>query len=583
MATYNVGYNAAGTLLDFATINDAYVGASAGDTLTLWYSDAQRNPFWIAQINGGSATAKNLNLIGGLDSQKIVIIFSFAPFYSWLPTTSGNSLTIRNITFRWTGSTANSYGLKFDGTTSGNTAVVDSCRFIGGPYYGIQAYAAYSQTIKNCFFNGVARPVLGDGDSLVYLHNCTMINCTSSINLQYSGEIINCVFINSGTTQSFGAGVTAAYNVSTGNAPGTDGLSNAIYDELRFWQTDLGGLGLIAPQIFPDSALAFGGTPITGITSDIDGLAYATGVTPRGCSMGRDILPSRGRVLSTETYNGAAPLSGLFINADPAYYLLGYSWGAGGTSYDGEYVCGDAPDAPFITSTATASGAVTLTIDCGMDNTAYAYYRPASQVSSWVLGGTSVGPGDIEISSLIDGSPSEFIAVASAAGAWSLPSDTVTLIPNGTTADMEIIMNAVAAAITAAGLSSYSGTAVTAEVRNPPIVDHDESLACLVCEAGEEVNPEMSGVNTGVYRVAVRIFERLPANAASDAATLSKERVLIQSIRRLFPGRRLTGMSDVFCMSETGAESIPPDMLREENVIATELTFEFRKRHIRGA
>lgn len=338
MATYNVGYNAAGTLLDYATINDAFAAASAGDTLILWYSNTSRNPAWIGQINSGSATTKNVNLIGGLGTQKTTILcYNIGTFYNWTPNTPDNSLLIQNLTFRLIYFAGSTICLKFDGTASGNSAVVDSCRFIGGFYFGIQCYASFSQTIKNCFFCCLARPVLGDSDSTVYLYNSTAINCPLSINLQNAGEIKNCVFINAGATQYFGAGVTASNNASTDTAPGTSGQSNLIFDELRFWATDLGGYGLIAPQIFPDSALASGGTDV-GLTTDIDGLAYNAGVYPIGCSRGHTILPNIGTVLDSETYNGLVPISGTFSNLSESAAVLGTSWGEDGTEYSGNVV-----------------------------------------------------------------------------------------------------------------------------------------------------------------------------------------------------------------------------------------------------
>jgi hypothetical protein len=575
------GYDASGNALAYATPNDAFVAASAGDTLVQWYSDATRNPKFTGQINSGSATAKGVSIRGALPNQQSTILCSNVnAFYNWDDDVGNASVTISNLTFRLTNNpSALTLCLKFDGATS-NTATVDSCRFIGGFVFAIQAYAA-ATTIKNCFFHGIGRPVIGAGATVVNFHNNTCIDCPSAVNIQTNGEIKNSVFLNSGAVQFPGASVVSVNNVSTGTAPGTGALSGVIYDELRMWETDLGGYGMLSPQVFPDSVLASGGVDV-GLTSDINGLAYTAGTFPRGCSRGVDILPTRTRVLSTETYNGTAALTGQFINADVAYYLDGHTWGAGGTEFSGEYVCGSAPDAPVIVSGTPGDGVVVFDLTAGTDHTVSVFSRAASYADSWILAGTRAGSGTLEATGLTNGQPREFVAVSSAAGAYSLPSDSVVRIANGTAADMELILNAVAAQITAAGLTSHDGTSITAEVRMPPIMDQDESLACLVCESGEEIMPNMTGVNDGIYRVAVRLFERLGATASADAATLSKERVLIQSIRRMFPGRRLTALSDTICLSETGMESIPADMLNDEKVIATELTFEFRKRHIRG-
>jgi len=583
MPTLKVGYDAAGTLQDYATINDAFAAASAGDTLELYYSDAAKNPKWTGQINAGSATTKGVNISGTLTGQQTTVLVSGVNmFYNWTNTDGGAAVQISNLTFRLTNNPSSAtVCLRFDGST-GNTATVDSCRFVGGFAFAAQSYAP-ATTIKNCLFHGVGRPVLGDSDTTVYFWNNTCIDCPSSINIQYAGEIINSVFLNSGATQYFGAEVTATNNVSTGTAPGTGGLDSVSYPDLRLWETDLGGYGMIAPQVFPDSILASGGTAIAGISTDINGLSYTAGTTPRGCSRGVDILPTQGHVLSTETYNGTAALTGQFVNAGAAYYLLGYTWGAGGTEFSGEYVCGDAPAAPSILSGTAGNGTVTLDLSGGTDHVIAVYSRPASYAESWALAGTRAGPGTFDATGLTNGQPREFVAVASAAGAYSLPSDSIVRIASGTTSDMELILNAVAAQITAAGLTTYSGTAVAAEVRMPPVVDHHETFACLVAESGEEIAPNMTGVNDGIYRVAVRFFERLGDAASADDATISRERVLIQNIRRMFPGRRLTGLADTICLSESGMESIPADMLNDEKCIATELTFEFRKRHIRGA
>ena len=585
MPTLNVGYDAAGTLQDYATIADAFAAASTGDTLMLWYSDANRNPKWKATaILGGGVTTKGVSIIGALPAQRATILCSgIASFYIWTPTSGAASITIQNLTFRATNNpNAATICLKFDGTAEGNLATVDSCRFIGGFVYTMQLYAEWAQTIKNCLFHGTERAILCDSTALVYFWNNTIVDCSNAIS-QNLGEVRNCVFLNSGATQYLAAGVTATNNVSTDTAPGTDALSSVVVDTLRLWETDLGGYGMIAPQVFPDSVLASGGTAIAGISTDINGLAYTSGTTPRGCSRGVDILPTQGHVLSTETYNGTAALTGQFVNADAAYYLTGYTWGAGGTEFSGEYVCGAAPAAPSILSGTAGNGTVTLDLSGGTDHVIAVYSRPASYAESWALAGTRAGSGTIDIAGLTNGQPREFVAVASAAGAYSLPSDSIVRIASGTTSDMELILNAVAAQITAAGLTTYSGTAVAAEVRMPPVVDHHETFACLVAESGEEIAPNMTGVNDGIYRVAVRFFERLGDAASADDATISRERVLIQNIRRMFPGRRLTGLADTICLSESGMESIPADMLNDEKCIATELTFEFRKRHIRGA
>lgn len=254
--------------------------------------------------------------------------------------------------------------------------------------------------------------------------------------------------------------------------------------------------------------------------------------------------------------------------------------------YEGVFVSGGGvpPAAPLFASATPTDGTVNFSLTAGgTADTIVIYSRPASHAAGWAYAGSRTGSGTVNIGGLTNGQPVEYVSYAISGGLNSAPSNTITRIASGTTADMELIMAAVADAITSAGLSSYDGIAIAAEVRMPPIVDHHENLACIVCESAEELTPDMTSINTGTYRVAVRIFERLGSNAANDTAFISRERALIQSIRRMFPGRRLAALPDVYCTAETGNETIPPDALRDENVIATELTFEFRKRHTRGA
>lgn len=425
MATYNVGYNAAGTLLDFATINDAYVGSSAGDTLVFWYSDTNRNTKWFGQFNAGVATAKNLNLIGGLPNQKATILYTNIIYY-WTPDVPGAAMTIQNLSFRGINAASGAVQFRISGSTENCSFIMDSCRLLGGFTYGIQAYALFPQTIKNCYFNGINRATYAQTDSIVYFNNNTTIDCLGGIYLLNSfGEIKNCVFINSGSVQYFGSRVTASHNVSTATAPGDNATSNVIADTLRFWSTDLGGYNLESPQIFPDSVLASGGTAITGISTDIDGLDYDSGVTPRGCSRGRDILPSRSRVLSTETYNGSVPLSGLFVNVDPAAVLTGETWGYD-DEFTGTYEAGSSLTRPTIAAEDLGDGEtieVTITgSDLGTTNSIFAQPRAGGP---WALLGTISGDDSAEYAL----APGRYwlVAESSAPGATTISANLVAL------------------------------------------------------------------------------------------------------------------------------------------------------------
>ena len=142
---------------------------------------------------------------------------------------------------------------------------------------------------------------------------------------------------------------------------------------------------------------------------------------------------------------------------------------------------------------------------------------------------------------------------------------------------IEQIMAAVAAEVNTAALTDSEGHAIAAAVEVPPNFE-DVTEACVkVFPDGDDVTPNHSQTNEGVYRVNVALCELV--SAADVRFRHMKNREAVQD---LFVGSRLVGMPAYYCRGVTSPSAISLEALEERHHGISVVTLEFVALRSRG-
>ena len=73
MADITVGYDAAGSALDYTTMASAYAAATEYDTLIPYYYNTTKRRYWLEALSAiGNTASKMINITGGLPGQQVI-------------------------------------------------------------------------------------------------------------------------------------------------------------------------------------------------------------------------------------------------------------------------------------------------------------------------------------------------------------------------------------------------------------------------------------------------------------------------------------------------------------------------------
>jgi len=142
---------------------------------------------------------------------------------------------------------------------------------------------------------------------------------------------------------------------------------------------------------------------------------------------------------------------------------------------------------------------------------------------------------------------------------------------------IERIMAAVAAEVNAAALADSDGHPIAAAVEVPPEFEQVTEACVKVFPDGDELTPNHSRTNEGVYRVNVALCEHVPAESVRLAHMKNRE-----AVQDLFVGKRLPGMPAYYCRGTTSPSAISLEALEERHHGISVVTLEFTALRSRG-
>lgn len=347
MATYTVGYDSAGSALDYTTISAAQSAASGGDTLETYYSNATQGLYW-----GETLTiTKNLSLINMLDQIVTVYRLSHGFQCSGTTTWSGYRFTPNN----------GGYSLQVNcSSSSSGTFVLDRCIFSHGFYFATGNGAVIQ--VDSCLGignSGYAFLVAGGEIGNATFNNCTAIG-GSFRGFRYA-TCYNCLAMGN-ASQGFSV-CTGDYNCSyDSTAPGANSIEykpSALNfgDPATHWfyvadyDSPLAGAG--SATYSPTHDLiggSFAATPSIGcyaakfVNTDRDSaLDSVTGgnwtIADRTkVQEGNDFGVSGSEVATLDNDNILSTVTdGNWYDIPEADVKLGENWGVGGSSRTGTY------------------------------------------------------------------------------------------------------------------------------------------------------------------------------------------------------------------------------------------------------
>jgi len=300
MASHDIGYDADGNALDFTTIAGAQAdgGVSAGDTLTLYYSDADQSPIW--HEAPGDMSAKVLSVIGGLEKRGVILACNSggtgAPVtISGVDLSGIASVVVRNLIIF---ASADATGVYFNGNTNVTYLAVEDCE-IHGANYGVYLRAndnahAVNTIVTSCATYGL---LTNNGGSGVTLDFCTVVGGTTfnsgtgrGIYTATAATVRNCIAFGNAGNDFLGQGNSTGNNNASGDATAGDGnwssgsnnQASLGYADIDFLRADSNAFDF---RLSSDSGLIGDGVAVTGITDDIDGQTRAN-PPAIGCSEG---------------------------------------------------------------------------------------------------------------------------------------------------------------------------------------------------------------------------------------------------------------------------------------------------------
>lgn len=231
-------------------------------------------------------------------------------------------------------------------------------------------------------------------------------------------------------------------------------------------------------------------------------------------------------------------------------------------------------------------GRVTLhVVAASPTDTIYARWRRWLPGVAWPALPTAfsrTGTGDIVVTGLTNAEAYELDIVALVGGLPSESARPVVAIPtDGSRAEIDLIMEAVAAEVNALALQSKDtdGTAVdlAATVELPPLFDAVDTPCVKVFPDTEEGEPLRGSRNEITYRVNVAFCQR-----SKTAAQKQEQYRIRQTLRDHFLGRRLQALTAASCIGEAESGVLDMEHLWENFQWVSVITLEFNAPRAKG-
>lgn len=282
-------------------------------------------------------------------------------------------------------------------------------------------------------------------------------------------------------------------------------------------------------------------------------------------------FPSEGSTRLGVVYGYSSEYTGRLSLPGTLYVknLVGY--GDNGTEFVGVLSGTDtAPTSPTIAvaNGGTSNAVATITgADAATTNTVYS--QPWSG-GTWNDCGSVTANGTVAFGIA---SGAYWFKALSSAGAASNASNVVFQTITGTSDPLQYqILEAVRDQVNASGLTGGNGSALAASIAWPPEWGTWTAGQVFVMPDSESVDPQMTGLDNAVLGVNVVLCEA--SNATTD---LPRQMSLRESIRKLFVGKRLSSLPDVWCQSLTESKVFSESALLDFQGIYP-LTFAFQTR-----
>lgn len=281
MASWDVGYDAAGSALDFTTIESAVDSGDVAtdDTLMLWYSSALKSRFWYV-LN--YSVSKGLVFVGALPDRAVVIVTGSETGFQFQQPSTLRNVTVSAVNqysgldkaVSFEASSGNSYLDKVSiyggsigvGILNGGTLTATSCMIVSSSY-GFRSFGG-PVNVYHCTVVAIFPFYMQSPSSVALLKNTSAITTQERTIFGFA----------SGGSYSASSSNNAANNGET--APGSNPIDLGAVDA-KFLVDEIGAWDY---RVKSDSALLTAGVD-DGVTEDIDGNAIS-GTFPVGCSNG---------------------------------------------------------------------------------------------------------------------------------------------------------------------------------------------------------------------------------------------------------------------------------------------------------
>jgi len=150
-------------------------------------------------------------------------------------------------------------------------------------------------------------------------------------------------------------------------------------------------------------------------------------------------------------------------------------------------------------------------------------------------------------------------------------------VTTGTSTILDRILNAVVSQINDASLTNYNSTAITAVKQWPPNFTDVDTTVIKVFAGTQALENKLSGVDDATYNVICYVCER------TTAARGPNELLVRRQIERLFSGKRLDSLVDVWCDGIGESSVFEPQAIEEKHLFLSPINLIFRTRESRTA
>lgn len=323
----------------YNTVALAWAARASYDNFRLCYSSTGGRKTFLA-FNAGAATNDAINVHG-----MIPHVCVYAPNNGGGYNINGNmawqttQFVIRNITFlggRGGSLGGNGQGVYYyDTSGAGAGVVVDRC-VTYTPYCGItfeSSSKANSCIAKNSIFIGAFAGAIFN--SAQHMYNCVSVGCEYGMAFNNTVSTVkNCFSCDCSSASFFEKNsVTGSNNASDDStAPGTGPVS-CTRAQARFI-CDVYGMGGTDFRIAPDSDLYGAGVAVSGVTHDLDGIAWTASpsIGASNTPPFLEVIPATGNIIkdvvATNVYgsNTTGTYEGTITNPDYVIHSQGGNW-----------------------------------------------------------------------------------------------------------------------------------------------------------------------------------------------------------------------------------------------------------------